>query len=723
MEPAGREVRGGRHPCAPGRGRWLAAALVPTLVLAPILALLPGPLSAAVQEGGLPRPDTFPADTTRPDTTGALPHPELVVRALRTSVAADRLPYAVSVRRPSLRAPTAGLTLASQLRAVPGLQVHSRYNDAMGDRIIVRGFGARAQFGVRGVHVLVDGIPATMPDGQTTLNHLDLTLLERAEVLRGPAAAVHGNAAGGVVLLSTRPPPAAGVWQEVGVAAGSEGLLRLRSTTAGGRERGGWLASFTREERDGFRPHSATERSQLTGRFHAPLAGGFLRAVAHGVDYDAENPGSLTLEQYAADPHQAQGYNVAQRTGEKGRHGQVGVGWERPLGGARLETTVYALVRGLDNPIPPSIIDLQRRAGGARVLIGTGDPDAGRVAWAVGLDGAVQGDDRRNFENEGGQRGALTLDQTERVTNVAVHGQAILPVLDRLDLLLAARYDRIGFAADDRLVTPENPDDSGERGMDALSPTAGLRLALAPALSVFGNVATAFETPTTTELVNRPDGSGGFNQALEPQRTVSYEAGVRATFRRALRVEASAYHARVTDALVPFEVASAPGRQYFRNAGGAVHEGLELLAELALERVDLVAAYSRTHAEFSAYQVEGRSFDGLRVPGVRPWTSAVLVSARPTGTLLIEADYQAVGEMAADDANEAWAPGYQLVGLRLSARGVALGRLGVEPYLGVDNILDETYLTSVVPNAFGGRFFEPGPGRSGYLGFRLAVDI
>lgn len=674
-------------------------------------ATLAAPVAAAAQEPP-------PADTAARDTAAVLVHEGITVRALRAPLSLEALPFAVTVRAAGEAPAGAGLTLAEALRAVPGLQVQSRYNDALGERIVVRGFGARAQFGVRGVHVIVDGVPATMPDGQTTLNHVDLAFLHRAEVLRGPAAAAYGNAAGGVLLLSTTPPPAAAFHARASSLAGSDGLLRLRATSGGGRDGTGWIASVSREWRDGYRPHSGTDRWQLTGRADAPVAGGHLRMVAHGVSYDADNPGSLTPEQYLADPHQAQAFNVLRRTGEDGRHAQVGLTWERALDNTFLEFTAYGVARTLENPIPPSIIELDRRAGGIRTLLRGGGRNG--VAWAAGVDAALLGDDRRNYENADGVRGALTLDQAETVANVAAHGQALLPLGSRVGLFLAARYDRVSFAADDFLISPDDPDDSGSRTMDALSPTAGVRLSAAEGLDLFANVSTAFETPTTTELVNRPDGAGGFNPSLEPQRTVSFEAGARAAPGPGLRLEASAYHALVDDALVPFEVESAPGRQYFRNAGGARHRGVELLVELRTPAIDLLGTLDRTAAEFTAYETPEASYDGHMVPGVRPWTGELDVSWRTGGVLALGLGYQAAGEMFVNDANTTEAPGYHLFGIRATAP-VTLGDWTVRVHSGIDNLLDETYVASVVPNAFGGRFYEPGPGRSFHIGVELGA--
>jgi iron complex outermembrane receptor protein len=643
-----------------------------------------------------------------------------VVRALRAPVAAEALPYAVTVRRPGSRIPSPALGLADGLDAVPGLQVQSRYSDALGDRIVLRGFGARSQFGVRGIHILVDGVPATMPDGQSTLNHLDLAVLERAEVLRGPAAAAYGNAAGGVLRLETRPPPAVGFRQavEAGVSGGAR--LRLRATSGGAGRGGGagWVASVTREAADGFRPHSGTERYQLTGRYETPVSGGFLRLVAHGVTYDADNPGSLTPTQFRDDPTAAQAFNVVQGTGEEGRHGQVGAVWERPLAGARLEAALYGLVRSLDNPIPPAYIDLERRAGGVR-LLARREPGDGEAVWVIGVDAALQADDRRNHENVEGERGALTLSQTERVATVGVHGQIMVPLGGRVAALAGARYDRAAFSATDRFTSDSDPDDSGRRTMDAVSPTAGVRVDLGRGLALFGNISTAFETPTTTELVNRPDGSGGFNDALEPQRTVSWEGGVRLGSAPGLRLEAVVYTARVRDALVPFEVPTAPGRQFYRNAGRVKHEGVELLAELRVGGLEVLAAHARTRARFTSFETADGSRDGHRVPGVRPWTLETRLTARHLTPLVLEATYRAVGEMVADDANEVRAPGYGLLGVRGMASGLSLGPWTVSPYAGVENLADEAHVASIVPNAFGDRYFEPGPGRTAFVGLEV----
>jgi iron complex outermembrane recepter protein len=679
-----------------------------TLALAAALAL--PPLSAVAQgsEG----------DTARP-----LPLDTLTARVLRTPLPAHRAPYAVSVASgEALTRAQPGLGLDEALAAVPGVQVDNRYNPALGERIAVRGFGARAQFGVRGVRVLVDGLPATLPDGQTTLNHVDPGSLARAEVVRGPASALYGNAAGGVIRLSTFAPPAVPLRPEYRATFGAHGLARMQAQAAGQSGAAGYRASVTRLEYGGYRDHSGAGSTLANGTLLWSRGPGALRLVVHAVRYDALNPGSLTDSLLRADRGAVAPVYTRFDTGERGRQAQLGLTWERASeDGGGVEVTGYVLGRSIENPIPFAWIELDRRVGGFRASFAS---CLGPLRWTVGGEAEEQRDHRRNFANDDGAPGERRLDQRERVTALAAFGQAAVEV-GRVDVLGALRYDRFRFRADDRLVTAENPDDSGARTMDAWSPTLGVSVAASRALSVYANVSTAFETPTTTELANRPTGAGGFNAELEPQRTTSVEVGARARAGAAF-AEVAAYRARVRDALIPFEVPSTPGRQFFRNAGRAVHRGVEVAAGVSPVR-DLTArlAYTWTDARFGRYRLnDSTDLEGNRVPGIAPhrveatlyWRSArgpfAGVDARRVSFIPVKDD-DAAGRFAS--------PAYTLVDARLGWEELRVGPVRATPSLGVTNLFDALYNASVVVNAAGARFYEPGPGRAVYVGLDVAL--
>ncbi len=672
-----------------------------------LFALLSHPALAYAQT---PSRDTLPE--VRLDT--------LAVRVLRTPLPPARAPYAVSVAgEDEVRRARPGLALDEALGGIPGVQVDNRHNYALGERISVRGFGARAQFGVRGVRVLLDGIPATLPDGQTTLNHVDVGTLERVEVVRGPASALYGNAAGGVVQLTSAAPPQAPLGSESRVVAGSGGLLRTQGAVGG--TSGGWSyrAGGTRLRYRGYREHSEADNTLAHARIVHTGERSETRLALGFVRYDALNPGSLSDSLLRVDRRRAFARNRLQRTGEEGRQGQAGLSWRRDTDAGTLEVAAHGVAREIVNPIPNTVIDLERRGGGVRAAWSAALPlGAGALRWTAGAEAEAQRDRRRNFVNVEGERGARELDQRERVTGTAAFVQAAVPLAGRLSALGALRYDRFRFSVDDRLpATPENPDDSGARSMHAWSPTLGVTLDATGGLALYANAATAFETPTTTELANRPDRAGGFNPGLEPQRTVSYEAGAKGRLGTHLGFEVSAYTADVRGALVPFEVEGTPGRQFFRNAGSVRHRGVEAaVASTPRTGVTVRLAYAYTDARFGAYSVDGERLDGNRVPGVAPHALDARLGWEGAAGAFAAVEVRRASAVPVDDANRFRSPAHTLADLRAGWEGVRLGRVRATPFVGVTNLFGVEHNASVVVNAFGGRFYEPGPGRALYVG-------
>lgn len=658
-----------------------------------------------------------PADSARRYTIDTL-----AVRVLRTPVPPLRAPFAVSVvGGAGERAAKPGLALNEALAAIPGVQVDNRYNYALGERISIRGLGARAQFGVRGVRVLLDGLPATLPDGQTQLNHVDVASLGGAEVARGPASALYGNAAGGVIRLSTPTPPPVPLASEYHATFGRDALLRLNSAAAGTLGPATYRASLTRLKYGGYREHQSADNS-LAG-FNLGLRRGAndVRVVFTAVNYEAENPGALSDSALRADRSRAVPANVSQKAGERGRQGQLGVTWERTLGAGSLEVTGYGLARSIDNPIAIRYIDLSRGAGGARAMMS--GVVRGALRWTGGAEWDQQRDHRVNHENLAGARGAELLDQVERVTSLGAFGE-LSASAGPVELLGALRHDRFRFSVDDNLIAANDPDDSGGRTLHAWSPTVGVSVSAAPWLAVYGNLATSFQTPTTTELGNRPSGAGGFNPDLGPERTRSLEVGAKAR-RGAGWVEVAAYRARIDSMLIGFELASFPGRQFYRNAGQAVHRGLELGAGLRpLSALAVRAAYTYTDARFRRYVVGTADLRGNRVPGIAPHRFDATAFWQPARGPFAGLDlrHESATPVADDDATGSLSsPAFTVVDVRGGWTELRLGRVRLSPSVGITNLLGVDYNTSVVVNAARGRFYEPGPGRAAYAGMEMRL--
>ncbi len=650
-----------------------------------------------------------PARAQAPDTLEAA-LPEIEIEAARASETEATAPFSVSIlrRTPEDVALDPGLSLETALRGLPGVWINDRGHYALGERLAIRGMGWRAAFGVRGVQALLDGIPMTLPDGQSVLDVADPAFVRQAEVVRGPASLFWGNGSGGVLFLSTVA-PADTAFVRLRALGGSYGLRQV-SGEAGlpaGRHRLYAFASDVR--RDGYRAHGAGRftRAGAHGSFDAGTRTR-LRLTAAFADQDAQNPGALTLVQVREDPRQADPRTVATRAGKQSRQAQAGatLHHEMPLG--LLSATVYGLVRDLDNPLTFAYVALDRTAGGARLQF---QHRAGRTRWGAGADAGWQRDDRRNLDNDAGRPGNETsLDQRETVRNVAAFAYLTHSPAAGLDLTAGARLDAIRFSMDDRLLA--DGDQSGARTFSAWSPAFGLSYRAGAAL-LFATVSTAFETPTTTELVNRPDGAGGFNPDLAPQRTRGFEVGVRGAWPAArLRFDAALFRLAVRDRLLPFQ--GDDGRTFFRNAGRNTHDGVEVAARWQpLGAAEVTVAYTGSRFVF-----DDRALRDRRIPGVPDHHLAAgltLTRGGLRGRLALEA----VSDAYADDENTAQNDGYVVLDCYVGHTGLRAGGALLQPFLTLSNVFDARYNGSLVVNAFGGRFFEPAPGRTVQAGLNL----
>lgn len=664
-----------------------------------------------------------PALSQEESDTVVVQIPPMTVEVLRAPMSGARSPFAVAgIDLEAAPIPTGGAFLADALRALPGLEVQNRHNYAVGERLSVRGFGARSQFGVRGLRAVLDGIPATLPDGQTTLDHVDPASLGRVELMRGPGSAWWGNGAGGVLLLESRTPTPG---QRIDARA-IMGALGRREITAratdGGDGDGSPTSSLavTHLRWDGFRTnplaggtYGEAERTILTARYGQALGSGTLRVSAVGLDLDAENPGSLPADSLDDPDRSAWGNNVRQGTGKTVRQGQVGASWLGPVAHYSTEVAAWGVARELRNPIPGTVVEVDRVVIGARLAVsGT---LGGSLDWGAGLEAEQQSDDRLNFGNDDGRNGDLRLDQAERVRSTALFLRGGT-TLGAMEVQGALRWDAVAFRVDDHFLAEGDPDDSGRRTLDALSPSIGVMVPVG-SVGLFGSVASFLETPTTTELANRPEGSGGFNPALEPTRGWSAEVGARGTVGARLGWEVVAFRTALDDELVPFEVPSDPGRTYFRNAGHSTHRGVEVALNGQLGGgLGFRSALTHVDARFDEGPTEAS--DGQAIPGRVPTRFETRITLRRP-VFNAEIDLTWADEMPVDDAGEATAPSWFRTDLRVGLAPLQPGGAVIEPWAEIGNLFDTSYVGSVTVNAFGGRYYEPAPGRTLSVGLRV----
>ena len=672
------------------------------------------------------------------------PHalPPITLTVTRTEQPLTKVPLAVQRldRSQINRAkPTWGLDEA--LAQVPGVYVANRYNFSQDQRISIRGFGARAAFAVRGIKILLDGIPQTLPDGQGQLTNLELGEVDRIEVLRGSASALFGNASGGVISIWTRPPAVQGITEDASIVGGRFGersgrtWTKWRSTTALQVGGGGAQVTVSRLDYEGERDHSAADQRALNARLHLPIADRWSLLLATNVAHHprADNPGSLTLAELQANRDTAPALNQNRNAGKAVTQVQSGATLRRTMtNGGEVALTAFGLTRDLQNPITTTYIDLDRVDYGGRARVTYPLPLGSLVhRLTAGVDFQRQRDDRRNFRylntpGDSATRDTVrSLDQLEHVTEFGPFVQSALELSPRATIMAGLRYDWVKFAVRDRLILGTNPDDSGERLMRALSGSLGLAVNPSRSLTVYGNVGSSFETPTTTELANSPSGSGGFNTGLKPQRAWSVELGARGSLEGRLAYSVALFQANVHDALIPYEIA-AP-RFFYRNAGSTRHRGLELSANLSVApslRLGAVWTYSAYRfREYSFTDTAGTHvLDGRALTGIPDNWLHLMVRAQPAAFAGAWAEVQQTyssGYLVSDVSNTRTSPWWS-TNVRMGWDGKA-GDMHLAPFIGINNAFNHLYVSSVVINAARDRFYEPAPGRNVYLGLSVGV--
>jgi iron complex outermembrane receptor protein len=311
----------------------------------------------------------------------------------------------------------------------------------------------------------------------------------------------------------------------------------------------------------------------------------------------------------------------------------------------------------------------------------------------------------------------VTLNQREIVSSFGSYVRDEMDLGKRYTLTTSARADAVRFRVKDNLINATNPDDSGQRLLDAVSPMVGFLARLSQSHSAYGNISTAFETPTATELGNQPSGAAGINRDLKPQRSTTYELGLKGAGDGGFQYNAALFATSVHDELIPFDIPASGGRRYYRNAGRTSRRGAELDFGVALRRVDFGAAYTYANYRFVDFTVDTAHYAGNLIPGIpRQTLEASATLHGPLATFVAEATL--VDRMFVNDANSERAPGYAVFNARVVSSALWEGS-GAELTLGVQNLFNRPYISSVSVNAAAGKFYEPGSQRSLYIGISV----
>jgi iron complex outermembrane receptor protein len=647
---------------------------------------------------------------------------EFTVTATRVERDALRTPLAIStVERESI-ARRQQLGIDESMLRIPGVVFQNRYNFAQDTRVSIRGFGARSQFGIRGVKIYIDGIPSTLPDGQGGIDDIDLNSVARMEVLRGPAAALYGASAGGVINIFTEDGPDQ-PYAEAGVNRGEFDFGRYTLKSGGQSGALNWLVSGSYLNLDGYRDHSEVNHSLINSKFRYTFRDGSeLTAIVNAVDSPvSDDPGGLTAAQVRQNRKQAAANNLRFDSGEWLEQQKLGLVYTRDMGEYHhLQLRNYYVWRDFANNLAigvpfaaaDGVVEFSRFFYGGGAQYSYDAPVLGHAnRVTVGFDIDRQEDDRQRYLNVAGARGALSFDQDEAAESRGLYLHNEFGITEQVDLLLGLRYDSIDLDVDDRFLA--NGDQTDGLDFDQLNPMAGIVYSPMRELNLYANYGTAFETPSFTELANASRGGtlGGFGN-VSAQQAKSYEVGAKGLVLERLSYDFAVYYATVEDEIV--SVVNNGGRSFFQNAD-TERNGVETsLRYEVFKGLDLAVAYTYQDFTFDRFQA-APGIEGNTLPGNPEHQFYAEVAYTHASGFWAIFDMLHMDEIYADNANTAQNDAYHVANLRFG-RDFAFGQWGVSPVFGINNLFDEEYNQNVILNAAGGRYFEPAPDRNVYGG-------
>jgi iron complex outermembrane receptor protein len=651
------------------------------------------------------------------------------------------------------------VNLTEALSRVPGLVIQNRQNYAQDLQVSSRGFGARSTFGIRGIRIVVDDIPASMPDGQGQAATINLGSVKRIEVLRGPFSAIHGNASGGVIQAFTEdgPPGTTLSGTLLGGSYGtSRGEIKLGGTLGGNGSAGAaatatpgpfnYVVDISRFQTNGYRDHSTATRYQASAkliyRFSQDAA---LTLVANELHQgNTQDPLGLTRAQVIADPRQANATAILFNTRKSIDNTQGGVVYDyrfsaahslKLIGyaGSRQILQFLAVPAGAQIPVTSSggVVDLDREFGGLGLRWTYRSEGPQPLTLTTGIDYEGSRERRKGFENFSGPllgvRGDLRRNENNTVTSFSQYIQAEWQFLPAWRVSAGLRNTQVKFSSRDFFVGAGNPDDSGSISYSNLNPVLGLLYEATPLLNLYVSTGRGFETPTFAELGYRTNGQSGLNFALRPSRSNNIEAGLKWLAAGNTRVNLAFFETRVSGEILP--AANSGGRATFQNAADTIRHGVELSADARFgSNLSAYFSYAYLHATFrdsysyrpSASAAMATVAAGNFLPGVPRNTAYGELAWRrglPGFSAVLEAIYR--DRIFANDINAEAAKQYALANIRF-AYTHRHGKWKFSEFVRIDNISNTRYVGSVIVNESNGRFYEPAPGRNYMVGINAS---
>lgn len=673
----------------------------------------------------------------------------VVISVTRDERSGFDLPASIDVvDRDQINAARALVNVSESLVRVPGIVAQNRQNYAQDVQISSRGFGARSTFGVRGLRLYADGIPATQPDGQGQVSHFDLASASRIEVLRGPFSALYGNSSGGVISVFTEDGGPKTVI-EGGTTFGSDGTGRVGIKLSGQEGKASYVISASRFETDGYRDHSEAQRSSFNAKVKYTLSpDSKVTVVLNSVDMPGvQDPLGLSRAEYQLNPRQATPTAYTFDTRKSVSQTQLGLAFDHRISaqnsvqltiytGRRATTQFQAIPVATQLPAthPGGVIDLARDYAGIDARWTTrgqlfDKPLSG--TFGLAYDGLQE--QRRGFQNfigtTTGVLGALRRDENNRVRSFDQYAEGEWSFAERWTALAGVRHSLVRFRTDDRYLS--NGDDSGSTSYEATNPVAGVTFHVSDNLKIYGTAGRGFETPTLNELAYKPNGGTGLNLGLAAATSRQWELGVKSRAGN-WQMVAALFRADTSNEIGV--QTNTGGRTTFQNVGDTERKGFELSATgdlsksfgIYLAATQLDATYASGFKTCVASPCTTPTVSiaaGNRIPGIpqRSLYGELVWRHAPLG-FESAIELRHVSDVFVDDRNSDKASAYTVANFRVSLKQQLEGWT-LREFLRIDNLTNKQYVGSVIVNEGNSRFFEAAPQRTWLIGVSAAYSF
>ena len=601
-------------------------------------------------------------------------------------------------------------SFADFIKNTPGVFTTSANNFSQDLRISIRGFGARSAFGIRGVKLIVDGIPETTPDGQSQLDNLPLGLVSNIEILRGPNANLYGNSSGGVISINTLSNPSEKYYRYSAIF-GAYQYQSIQKTRILDWKTSNLIVHYDKRRSNGYRDQSGYKSSILNLKYINDLDE--KNKIIWQINYTdspyAFDSGGLNLNEVNEDRRQARKNNIDYDTYESVKQIKTGISWNHKKNeNSYFDSYFFYQNRDFLSKLPfnfGGIISLERNYYGLGTKFTKNINYENRNKILVlGVDHLNQSDDRKRFKNNFGIKGENTLDQLEKFITTGIYIVNQASYSSGLNVRYGIRYEinNIGF------------DSSNMINLDKLNPSLGLSYSLNSTDNIFFSFGTSFETPTLNELSNNPNGTG-FNKDLKSNNSSNYEIGWRKAF-ASIAFEAVAYITTSDNEILPYEIEEFAGKNFYRNVGSTFRRGFELNSQLFFKAGRLNLSYTLSKNQFKNFVINGNDLSDKLIPGIPSQMLDIDLIFKLSKKRILILSNRLIGERYADNSNETLIGSYNIFNIKYSKEVFRNSEFSI----GANNVFNQEYFDNIRINAFGKRYYEPAPERNFYFGINFS---